>query len=460
MPATPKAKNNLVNTTLSLANSSRMLPMAERPAETSNICTLQPWEDDSLQLILRVRLYLTSRYRFRRNSVTGRVEYAPTCAAAAEPGPDLGDAAFTPLDKAQKHSLQVELAHAGIPYVALSMIDAVTDNAGTQPFDPVQHYLSSLPAWDGTERITAFFRSFTDDAYELSVLHRAFLATVGQMKGCLTFGNEICPIFISRTQGWGKSKSLRRLLPPELQHFFTDTFNLRREEECLRRMNGFVLINLDEIDHYSPASLALLKKLIQMKDLPVRRLYCNWMETLERRASFWGTSNCRYVLNDPSGSRRFFPVMLKGVVDLDSPIDYPQLYAQALHELGAGHRKPWFNPDENVRIEQHNRHFNAQMTLDALLDKHFEVVDYVDKTCSDGTARRLGLLTAQEAYDELNALNPELMSSFCERNFGQRLKQYGCNSLRSTKCRRYNLRLRSTARPVDADNELFPQFAE
>lgn len=407
--------------------------------------------------VLRVRHYLMSRYRFRRNSVSGRIEYASSaCETASE-----GDAKpFIPLDKAHKHSLQLELAEAGVPNVVLNMIDTVADNASAQPFDPVRDFLDRLPRWDGCERITALFGRFTDDAYELAILHRAFLATVGQMGGRLAYGNELCPILISRTQGWGKSKSLRRLLPPELQPFFTDTFNLKREEECLRRMNGFVLINLDEIDHYSPASIALLKKLVQMKDLNIRKLYCNWMETLVRRASFWGTSNCRYVLRDPSGSRRFFPVVLKGVVDIDSPIDYPQLYAQALHELDEGKLKPWFNAEENVRIEQHNRHFNAEMALDALLDSRFEVVDYVDKSCSDNTAKRLGLLTAQEAYDHLNALNPELMSCFCERNFGQRLKQYGCISLRSMNSRRYNLRLRSTTQPTGADDDLLEKYAE
>ena len=265
--------------------------------------------------VLRARHYLMSHYRFRRNSVSGRIEYAPSASETACEG----DAKpFIPLDKAHKHSLLLELAEAGVPNVALNMLDTVADNASAQPFDPVRDYLDRLPHWDGCERITALFGRFTDDAYELAILHRAFLATVGQMGGRLAYGNELCPILISRTQGWGKSKSLRRLLPPELQPFFTDTFNLKREEECLRRMNGFVLINLDEIDHYSPASIALLKKLVQMKDLNIRKLYCNWMETLVRRASFWGTSNCRYVLRDPSGSRRFFPVVLKGVVDIDS----------------------------------------------------------------------------------------------------------------------------------------------
>lgn len=458
MPVTPEASLlTLENTDSNSANGNKMLPEVKRPAETSNVCAMYPWEDESLQTVLRVRHYLDSHYRFRRNSVSGRIEYAPS--APAETSKEEGDAPFIPLDKAHKHSLQLELADAGVPYVALSVLDAVADNASARSFDPVHAYLTNLHAWDGSERITALFSRFTDDAYELSILHRAFLAMVGQMSGRLTFGNEVCPILISRTQGWGKSKSLRRLLPPELQLFFTDTFNLKREEECLRRMNGFVLINLDEIDRYSPASLALLKKLIQMKDLNIRKLYCNWMETLSRRASFWGTSNCRYVLNDPSGSRRFFPVVLKGVVDLDFPIDYPQLYAQALHELDEGKLKPWFTSKENACIEQHNRSFNAEMSLDALLDSRFELVDYIDKTCPEGTARRLGLLTAQEAYDELNALNPELMSCFCEHNFGQRLKQYGCISLRSKNARRYNLRLHSASLPVDADNDLLERYA-
>ena len=298
MPATPRAVHlDMYNVIPITTNGGQGLHRVERPAEASNICTMNPWEDDNLPVILRVRLYLDSHYRFRRNDVSGRIEYAPSAPSGQTDGE--GDVPFIPLDKARRHSLQLELTEAGIPYMALSVIDTATDNASAQPFDPVRHYLSQLPAWDGTERITALFSRFTDDAYELSVLHRAFLAMVGQMNGSLAYGNEICPILISRTQGWGKSKSLRRLLPPELQNFFTDTFNLKREEECLRRMNGYVLINLDEIDHYSPASIALLKKLIQMKEINIRKLYCNWMETLVRRASFWGTSNCRYVLTDP-----------------------------------------------------------------------------------------------------------------------------------------------------------------
>ena len=60
--------------------------------------------------VLRVRHYLMSRYRFRRNSVSGRIEYAPSaCETACE-----GDVhPFIPLDKAHKHSLQLELAEAG-----------------------------------------------------------------------------------------------------------------------------------------------------------------------------------------------------------------------------------------------------------------------------------------------------------------------------------------------------------
>ena len=54
---------------------------------------------------------------------------------------------------------------------------------------------------------------------------------------------------------------------------------------------------------------------------------------MRRYASFIATSNQKDLLTDPSGSRRFICIEVTGVIDTNRPIDYEQLYAQAMYEL-------------------------------------------------------------------------------------------------------------------------------
>ena len=185
--------------------------------------------------MLQAGEYLTHHYRFRRNRLDGRLEAAPA-----------GTDGFAPIGKERKRSMLMELLGAGINVSGTIALDIIIDNAGVPTYDPASEWMKGLPAWDGQNRIDAFFRRITTDEWEIEVLHRAFLAMVAQMSGRLgRYGNEICPVLISSVQGWGKSKSVRRLLPPELDGLFTDTFKLKCEDDCLRRMASFALINLD-----------------------------------------------------------------------------------------------------------------------------------------------------------------------------------------------------------------------
>ena len=56
-------------------------------------------------------------------------------------------------------------------------------------------------------------------------------------------------------------------------------------------------------------------------------------------------------MTDPSGSRRFICIEVTGVIDTNRPIDYEQLYAQAMYELEHGERY-WFDQeDEKIMME-------------------------------------------------------------------------------------------------------------
>ncbi len=77
---------------------------------------------------------------------------------------------------------------------------------------------------------------------------------------------------------------------------------------------------------------------------------------MRRYASFIATSNHKDLLTDPSGSRRFICIEVKGVIDTSRPIDYDELYAQAMHELAHGERY-WFNDADEYVMTEANREF-------------------------------------------------------------------------------------------------------
>ena len=93
-----------------------------------------------------------------------------------------------------------------------------------------------------------------------------------------------------------------------------------------------------------------------------------------RLASFIATTNLADVLTDPTGSRRFIGVQVKGSISIDSTIDYDQLYAQAIAELDDG-RRYWFTDADNAEIMHSNRRFRMQSNTELFFHEYFEPTD-------------------------------------------------------------------------------------
>ncbi|WP_286084090.1 VapE domain-containing protein, partial [Parabacteroides goldsteinii] len=74
-------------------------------------------------------------------------------------------------------------------------------------------------------------------------------------------------------------------------------------------------------------------------------------------ASFIGTSNHKDLLTDTSGSRRYIVINVTGPIDC-SPIDYEQLYTQAIHDLYKGERY-WFDTEDEKIITENNQEFQV-----------------------------------------------------------------------------------------------------
>jgi predicted P-loop ATPase len=197
------------------------------------------------------------------------------------------------------------------------------------------------------------------------------LAMVAQwMNLSRDYGNAVVPMLIGR-QGTHKSTFCRLLLPPELREYYIDDIKLDNAEQVERMLSRMLLVNIDEYNAKTDREQAKIKRVLTEKDVQTRKMRSDQYELRPRMASFIATTNEQEPLVDPTGSRRYLCCEVTGLIDTDTPIDYRQLYAQAVQELHSGAQ--WhFTKAEEEAICQHNERYRRESTPETLLLSFFE----------------------------------------------------------------------------------------
>ena len=292
--------------------------------------------------IPEIESLLREKYELRYNVLTEQSEYRMKGS----------DAPFAAVTQRVYKTWMADLQADGHNVWWAEGVHIAAESMHIAPYHPVTHYFSTLPEWDGTDRLRPLMQRLTTDEVMVGYLCRWMLALVMQAQGRddALYANSVAPILVSEQQGMHKSTFCRLLLPPELRMFYTDNFDLSAESQCERKLVDCLLVNLDEYDRYSARKQSTLKNLMQMPTLRMRKAYAKQSTTLPRIASFIGTSNSHALLADESGSRRFLCLDIREMIDVDTPINHRQLYAQCLHQLAEGERH-WFNADEVRDIE-------------------------------------------------------------------------------------------------------------
>ena len=137
------------------------------------------------------------------------------------------------------------------------------------------------------------------------------------------------------------------MIPPALRAYYTDSIDFSHKRDAELYLNRFALINIDEFDQITLPQQGFLKHILQKPVVNLRKPHGRSVLELQRYASFIGTSNQKDLLTDPSGSRRVICIEVTGNIDTTQPIDYEQLYAQAMHEIHHGERY-WFDSEDEI----------------------------------------------------------------------------------------------------------------
>ena len=286
---------------------------------------------------------------------------------------------------------------------------------------PFKDYVSALPEWDGTDRVTMLASRVSGNGMWLNGFHIWMLGMVAQWLGYpARCANAVAPILVSTEQGMCKSTFCSMLLPEELRTYYTDKFTINATSGCEQKLSTFGLINMDEFNMYTERMMTILKNLMQMKKVNYRKCFKAYYSDLPRIASFIGTSNEKSLLTDETGSRRFLCMEVEKPIDC-SPIDYPQLYAQLKWELEAGKRY-WLSKEEELEIQEHNQDFYKQSTEEEVFFKVFRLPKEGEPFVR---------MTASSIFDLLQKRYPALMRSANVRQFGKMLCHIGAKKSRS-----------------------------
>ena len=335
----------------------------------------------SQQGTLATELFLMENYRFRRNILNGKVEFAtlPKAAQTAKGntvglsgslscGFDEASLEFRTLTPAALNSIVIrakreEVLEKGSPK---SEIKDYVESEEVPEFNPIQVFLDGLPVWDGQNHIARVFSRIPGISSEqlnyLTIWLRSAVAHWMQMD--MLHGNECVPTLIGQ-QGCGKTVFVRRLLPPHLREYFLGHLNLANKFDKEMALTNNLLVNLDELDAIRHSQQASLKQALSVNKVNSRPIFGRTQEDRPRFASFVATTNNRHPLQDSTGSRRYICIQIPDgqLIDNTGEIDYGQLYAQVVYELQELKAPYWFNNEEVARIQQLNQEFMDQKDL-------------------------------------------------------------------------------------------------
>ena len=330
-----------------------------KAGQVKNTVKKEPQPSTMLQ---RLETYLSSKYDFRFNVLTEQTEYAPKA-----------ETSFQMVDQRTLNTFCIEARAEGINCWDKD-VSRLLLSQKIKDFHPFTDYMTNLPEWDGTDRVTELAQRVSDKPLWVNGFHRWLLAMTAQwMNLDAQCANAVAPLLISTEQGRCKSTFCSILLPEELQRFYIDKFDITSVSGCEQKLSLFGLINMDEFDRYGVRTMATLKNLMQLKKLTFRKSHRSYYSQLPRIASFIGTSNQKELLTDTTGSRRFLCVEVKEKIDCTAP-DYAQLYAQLKAELIAGERY-WFTSEEEKEIQANNRPFYKALPEQEVFFKCFRLVE-------------------------------------------------------------------------------------
>lgn len=354
--------------------------------------------------ITQIRNYLNSKYDFRYNMVSNEIE----CKTK-------GKKEYQFLNE---NNLIVELLERGLNGVEKPLI-ALLKSDFTPRYDPIEEYCKTLPTWTPNDHdyITelASYVKAKDQHWFNAQFKKALVRMLACGLGRIAF-NKQCFTLVGG-QNAGKSSFIRFLCPKVLSKHITDDIDFQNKDGRISLCTNMI-INLDELDGMYRKDVNQVKKFMSLEKIKARLPYDRTDSYLERRASFFASTNKAEFLTDTTGNVRWlvFPIhTIKhdngNAKGYSKNIDIDLVYSQAYYLLNNGFDY-LVTKNELEQSEANNKKHLVTSTEQDIIQEYLEPSD---KENGD-------FATGGKLYDRVQALVTVKLNS---KKFGQALRLLG-----------------------------------
>lgn len=280
-------------------------------------------------------------------------------------------------------------------------------------YHPVRDWLEALPAWDQVNRIELIRDQILGvnqtpdfDAYKDLYATMLRCTLIGAVRRIFEPGCKLdtVTLLFSAEQGAGKSTFWKMLCADP--SWFNDSQIHIDNVEGYKVLNGFWFHEMAETDDMtSKKSAEAIKTFVSSSVDSFRPSYERNVRSFPRRSIIVGTTNKEQVLNDPTGSRRFWviPTALELHLELLPP-NLDQIWAQALYLYRAGEQH-WLTREQDILREEqarpHNMPNRFEEFIPAILTwfngharpngvRIMEIFEFIDESQKDASKRAKG----------------------------------------------------------------------
>ncbi len=234
--------------------------------------------------------------------------------------------------------------------------DALALEIEKKKFHPIVDYIKSLK-WDRVQRINTLLIDYfgaEDNAYTKAAIRKMLCAAVARVfHPGIKF--DMALILVGPQETY-KSTFVKKLG----KNWFSDTFTTVQGKESFEQIQGAWLIEIAELSGLKKAEVETIKHYITKCEDSFRPAYGRTIETYKRQCVFFGTTNSKDFLRDPTGNRRFLPIdvrpeyITKNVAEELTEDEVDQIWAEAYTLYKEG--EPLYMTGEEdiiAKIEQH-----------------------------------------------------------------------------------------------------------
>lgn len=387
--------------------------------------------------IKMLKQWLSMRYEFHRNEVTG---YYEVCSRDVLKGKFHH---WTRMDDNIENSLWIEMEEDGLQ-TQQPRLHSLINSDFSEKYNPLLDYLTALPAWDGkTDYIQMLADRIhiadTDGAHHTQedfryFFKKWFVAMVVTWVTDTVVGQTIL-IFVGKG-GLFKTTFFDKLLPRVLHDYFINESTASyTDKDFMEAMASKALMCLDEFETAFGKNLSAFKSCVTKLFFSIRRPYDKYRTELPHRAAMCGTSNSVQIISEEE-NRRYSPWLIESIDSpIDHPFDYQHVYAQAValgKEVMERQRKHedgwvfWLTTEDIEVMREHNKMFMISNYMEDQILRYYRVPG------KDVEARYIKFRYSSEILERIGGC-PALSRYIYQQNLASTLLRLGFERKRRSK---------------------------